>query len=35
MDVTKDFERYARPFIDGEEPVTYAAGVPARLAPLA
>lgn len=35
MDVTEDFERYARPLVCGEEPVTYAAGVPARLAPLA
>ncbi len=34
MDVTEDFERYARPLVCGEEPVTYAAGVPARLAPL-
>ena len=35
MDVTADFERYARPLIAGEEPLGFAAGVPCRLAPLA
>ena len=35
MDVTANFERYARPLIAGEEPMTYVDGIPARLAPLA
>ena len=35
MDVTANFERYARPLIAGEEPMTYVGGIPARLAPLA
>ena len=35
MDVTADFERYARPLIAGEEPTTYADGVPVTLPPLA
>ena len=35
MDVTADFERYARPLIAGEEPLAYADGVPVTLPPLA